>query len=95
MKTGAKAVGRALPFVGAGVDAVLGAHDFSQGKWGRGLARGALGAVGFIPGVGTVINLAGNTLIDTLWEHHDASYYQNKLIERLDDKRYSKYMLSE
>jgi len=95
MKTGSKAFMRALPWAGAAVDLGFAANDISQGKYGRGLARGALGLAGFIPILGTGINLIGNTLIDALWEHHDTSYYQNKLIERLDDKRYSKYMLSE
>jgi len=95
LKTAGKAFMRAVPFAGAAVDLGFAAHDFSQGKYGRGLARGALAGLGFIPGVGWAINLAGNTLIDTLWEHRDVGYYQNKLIEKLDDKRYSKYMLSE
>jgi len=94
-KIGAKAALRAVPFAGAAVDLGLASADLYNGKWGRGLVRGALGGIGFIPGVGTAINLAGNTLVDLFWEHHDTSYYQNKLIEKLNDKRYSKYMLSE
>jgi len=107
-KIGAKAALRAVPFVGAAADLGLASADLYNGKWGRALARLGVGAAGlgvqslgnFIaPGVavaaGTGLNLIGNTLIDTLWEHRDVGYYQNKLIERLDDKRYSKYMLSE
>ncbi|MBM3887096.1 hypothetical protein FJ364_04135 [Candidatus Dependentiae bacterium] len=90
-----KHAAKAIPFAGAVATGLQAYDDLSKGKWGKALARGALGALGFIPGVGTVANIAGNIAIDAFWEHHDTSYYQNKLIEKLNDKRYSKYMLSE
>jgi len=90
-----KHAAKAIPFAGAVATGLQAYDDLSKGKWGKALARGALGAIGFIPGVGTAANIAGNIAIDAFWEHRDVGYYQNKLIEKLDDKHYSKYILSE
>jgi len=99
---------KAVPIAGAIATAGQAYDDLRKGKWGKALARLGVGAASLgvqtlgnlvAPGAavvaGTGLNIAGNVAIDALWEHQDTGYYQNKLIEKLNDKHYSKYMLSE